>query len=186
MLISSITRIIIENYSFVGIFESRTFLKSVYFHQLMTTTSFGVANNDINNDHPTTISKEKLSNLDADLNKVITTTSNTNSDTHSINKISNTIIRFNETNSTFFIITDPNGDFISDSIELIEVDFGDYNYLSSNYNESKLINTNYTNDITINNNTSRNNKSDGISDKTINYGFGFGNKNAIPLSGCLK
>ena len=36
------------------------FLKSVYFHQLMTTTSFGVANNDINNDHPTTISKEKL------------------------------------------------------------------------------------------------------------------------------
>ena len=101
LLISSIARIIIENYSFVGIFESRTFLKSVYFHQLMTTTSFGVANNDINNDHPTTISKEKLSNLDADLNKVITTTANTNSDTHSINKISNTIIRFNETNSTF-------------------------------------------------------------------------------------
>ena len=62
LLISSITRIIIENYSFVGIFESRTFLKSVYFHQLMTTTSFGVANNDINNDHPTT-SKEKLSTL---------------------------------------------------------------------------------------------------------------------------
>ena len=63
LLISSITRIIIENYSFVGIFESRTFLKSVYLHQLMTTTSFGVANNDINNDHPTTISKEKLSTL---------------------------------------------------------------------------------------------------------------------------
>ena len=63
LLISSITRIIIENYSFVGIFESRTFLKSVYFHQLMTTTSFGVANNDINNDHPTTISKENFPTL---------------------------------------------------------------------------------------------------------------------------
>ena len=124
----------------------------------MTTTSFGVANNDINNDHPTTISKEKLSNLDADLNKVITTTANTNSDTHSINKISNTIIRFNETNSTFFIITYPKGDSLSDSIELIEVDFSDYNYLSSNYNESKLINTNSTNDNTINNNNPNNNE----------------------------
>lgn len=163
------------------------FLKSVYLHQLMTTTSFGVANNDINNDHPTTISKEKLSNLDADLNKVITTTANTNSDTHSINKISNTIIRFNETNSTFFIITQPKGDSLSDSIELIEVDFSDYNYLSSNYNESKLINTNSTNDNTINNKFNpNNNETDGTFSKTINYGFNFGNKNAIPLSGCLK
>ena len=75
---------------------------------------------------------------------------------------------------------------ISDSIELIEVDFSDYNYLSSNYNESKLINTNSTNDNTINNNTSRNNEKAALLSKTINYGLNFGNKNAIPLSGCLK
>ena len=76
----------------------------------MTTTSFGVANNDIIMIILQQLVRKNFPTL-MQISTKITTTSNTNSDTHSINKISNTIIRFNETNSTFFIITDPNGDF---------------------------------------------------------------------------
>ncbi|CAX45478.1 conserved hypothetical protein [Candida dubliniensis CD36] len=157
------------------------FLNSNYLHELMTIKNVDITTNDTQSsggdgggDGGNHISNDNVFHVYANPKKMFPTS---NAKTR-VNENSNTIIRFNETNSTFFIIINSNVNNLSDFIELIEVDFQNYNYLSFNHNVSKLINSNSINNVNIND------KFNPLNNRVNS--FGLSNKNAIPLSGCLK